>query len=192
MAPPRSEVSWDGYGATVGRWIGLSALAGLGVGIAEAAGLGGVATLLLPGLALGLAQRLASPARLPAIWTLVSGLAWVAGVLLDTTFQLRPAGLGLWLVPTTVMAIWQTFLVGRPLRTWPWLPINLVAAVALQASAQVACSVGCAPLAQGLGPNVATVWTYLVGFAGFGAVTGLAFPWIARAPGTEAVERAPS
>lgn len=192
MTLPRSESSGSSYGATVGRWVLLSAGAGLVVGIAEAAGLGGIATLLLPGLALGLAQRLASPMRLPAIWTLVSGLAWIAGVLLDTTFQFRPAGLGLWLVPTAVMALWQLFLLAPWRRAWPWLPISLVAAAALQAGAQLACAVGCAPLAQGLGPSVATVWTYLAGFAAFGLVTGVAFPWLARSPREQGDARARS
>jgi hypothetical protein len=163
---------------TLARWIGATGAAGALVGVAEASGLGGTATLLLPGLAIGLAQRLAAPERVPAIWTLFSGLAWVAGVLLDATFALRPEGLGLWLIPTATMAAWQTFLLGDLRRAWTWLPASLLAAVALQATAQAACAVACAPLAQGIGPAAATIWTYLAGFAGYGLVTGLALTWI--------------
>ncbi len=173
--PTPAQRRWP---ATLARWTAASALAGVLVGGAEAAGLGGTATLLLPGLAIGLAQRLAAPERVPAIWTLVSGLAWVAGVLLDATFALRPEGLGLWLIPTATMALWQTFLLGPLRRAWPWLPASLLAAAALQATAQAACAVGCAPLAQAIGPAAATIWTYLAGFAGYGLVTGLALTWI--------------
>jgi hypothetical protein len=176
-APPPAPRRWPD---TLARWTGATALAGALVGGAEAAGLGGTATLLLPGLAIGLAQRLAAPDRVPAIWTLFSGLAWVAGVLLDATLALRPEGLGLWLIPTATMAAWQTFLLGEARRAWPWLPASLAAAAALQATAQAACAVGCAPLAQGIGPAAATIWTYLAGFAGYGLVTGLALAWIAR------------
>lgn len=164
--------------ATLAGWTAATALAGLAVGAAEASGLGGTATLLLPGLAIGLAQRVAAPHRIPAIWTLFSGLAWVAGVLLDATVPIRPEGLGLWLIPTATMAVWQTFLLGEVRHAWPWLPASLLAAAALQASAQAACAVGCAPLAQGIGPAAATMWTYLAGFAGYGLVSGLALLWI--------------
>lgn len=180
MTPPASEAGWTSFAATVGRFAGATAVAGAALGIAEAAGLGGSATLLLPGLLIGLAQRLAAPQRVPAVWTLFSGLAWIAGVLLDATVAWRPTGLGLWLVPTAVMALWQTFLLANPRRSWPWLPVSLLAAAALQGAAQLACAVGCAPLAQGIDPRAATIWTYLAGFAGFGLVTGLAFPWLAR------------
>jgi len=162
------------------RWIVATALAGAAVGLAGGAGLGGTATLLLPGLALGLAQRIAMPDRLPPVWTLFSGLAWVAGALLDASLPLRPAGAGLWLVPTATMAIWQTFLINDVRTSWPWLPVSLLGALVLQLAAQAACAVGCRPVAYAFGPSAATVMSYLVGFAGYGLVTGAALPWLLR------------
>lgn len=166
--------------ALVARWTVATALAGLLVGVIEAAGANVAATLLLPGLAMGLAQRLVAPRRVPAVWTLFSGLAWVAGALLDAVTGLRPAGLGAWAVPTAVMALWQMFLLNDPRRSWPWLPLSLLAAAALQLSAQGACAVACAPVAQAFGPAWATGLSYAAGFAGYGLVTGLALPWLAR------------
>lgn len=180
MTAPARDASWTDLASLIGRWTLASAVAGAAIGVAEAAGLGGTATLLLPGVMLGLAQRLAAPGRVPALWTLFSGLAWIAGVLLDATMAFRPEGLGLWLVPTATMALWQSFLLGDLRRAWAWFPVSIVAAAALQASAQLACSVGCAPLAQSIAPSAATVWTYLAGFAGYGLTTGLALPFLAQ------------
>ena len=168
-------------GPTV-RWIVATALAGVVVSLAEAAGVRSSATLLLPGLAMGLAQRIAVPTRIPPVWTLFSGLAWVAGALLDATTGFRPAGAGLWLLPTATMALWQLFLLNDARRAWPWLPVSLVAALALQLTAQGACAIGCAPLTARLGPVAATAWTYGAGFAAYGAITGAALPWLARRP----------
>jgi hypothetical protein len=167
--------------AVVARWVLAAGLAGLAVGLVDAAGLQ-AAVLLLPGLALGLGQRLAAPDRLPPIWTLFSGLAWVAGALLDAVAQIRPPGAGAWLIPTATMAVWQLFLLNRPGRAWPWLPVSMLAAFALQAAATGACAVACAPLAAAFGPGAATVATFAAGFLGYGLVTGVALPWLARPP----------
>jgi hypothetical protein len=161
------------------RWTVAAVLAGLVVGLIDAAGLAS-AVLLLPGLALGLGQRLAAPRRLPPIWTLFSGLAWIAGALLDAVVEIRPPGAGAWLIPTATMAIWQLFLLNRPSRAWPWLPISMLAAFALQSAAQGACLLACAPLASAFGPGAATAWTFAIGFLGYGIVTGAALPWLAR------------
>lgn len=164
------------------RWTLGTALAGLVVGALEGAGVPIAATLLLPGLAMGLAQRIAAPGRVPPIWTLFSGLAWVAGALLDTATGLRPEGLGLWVVPTATMAIWQLFLLNDPRRAWPWLPASVLAAFALQTAAQGACAVGCGWFAGRFGPGAATAWTYAAGFAAYGMVTGVVLPLLARPP----------
>jgi hypothetical protein len=172
--------------AVVARWVLAAGLAGLAVGLVDAAGLQ-AAVLLLPGLALGLGQRLAAPDRLPPIWTLFSGLAWIAGALLDAVAQIRPPGAGAWLIPTATMAVWQLFLLNRPGRAWPWLPVSMLAAFALQAAATAACAVVCAPLAAAFGPGAATVATFTAGFLGYGLVTGVALPWLARPPGSARV-----
>lgn len=168
-------------GPTV-RWTVATAAAGAIVGVSDAAGVRFAATLLLPGLAMGLAQRIAVPARVPPIWTLFSGLAWIAGALLDATTGFLPSGVGLWLLPTGTMALWQLFLLNDVRRAWPWLPISLVAAFALQLTAQGACAIGCEPLTTRFGPVAATTWTYAAGFAAYGAITGAALPWLARRP----------
>jgi hypothetical protein len=164
------------------RWTLGTALGGVVVGLLEGAGLQFAATLLLPGLAMGLGQRLAVPGRVPPIWTLFSGLAWVAGALLDAATGLRPPGLGAWVVPTATMALWQLFLLDRPQRSWPWLPVSILAAFALQTAAQGACALACEPLVAAFGPVAASAWTFGAGFAGYGLVTGLALPWLTRPP----------
>jgi hypothetical protein len=170
----------------VARWVLAAGLAGLAVGLVDAAGLQ-AAVLLLPGLALGLGQRLAAPDRLPPIWTLFSGLAWIAGALLDAVTELRPPGAGAWLLPTATMAVWQLFLLNRPGRAWPWLPVSMLAAFSLQASATAACALACAPLAAAFGPGAATAATFAAGFLGYGLVTGVALPWLARPPASTPV-----
>lgn len=166
-------------GPTV-RWTVATALAGVVVGLSDAAGVRFAATLLLPGLAMGLAQRIAAPAHVPPIWTLFSGLAWIAGALLDATTGFVPSGAGLWLLPIGTMALWQLFLLNDVRRAWPWLPISLLAAFALQLTAQGACTIGCEPLTARFGPVAATSWTYGAGFAAYGAITGAALPWLTR------------
>lgn len=172
----------NGSAGAIARWTLGTALGGVAVGVVEALGGRFAATLLLPGLAMGIGQRVAVPGRVPPVWTLFSGLAWVAGALLDATVGLRPEGLGAWWVPTAVMALWQVFLLNDPRRSWAWLPLSLVAAVALQAAAQGACAVGCAPLAQAFGPAWATALAYGAGFAAYGLITGAALPALGRRP----------
>ena len=164
------------------RWTVATAVAGALIGGLESTLRPIGASLFLPGLAIGLAQRLAAPRRVPAMWTLFSGLAWVAGAMLDAATGFRPDGLGLWAIPTATMALWQTFLLGPPRRTWPWLPVSLAGAAALQAAAETTCRFACGPLADGVGPAAATAAAYAGGFAAFGLVTALGVLWLGRRP----------
>ncbi|MEX2501788.1 MAG: hypothetical protein WD336_05380 [Trueperaceae bacterium] len=164
------------------RWTLATALAGAVVGALESTLRPVGASLFLPGLAIGLAQRLAAPKRVPSMWTLFSGLAWVAGAMLDAATGFRPAGLGLWLIPTLTMALWQTFLLNDLRRAWPWPLVSLVAAGALQAAAERTCQLACGPLSDGIGPAAATAGAYGGGFAAFGLLTGLGVLWLGRDP----------
>lgn len=156
------------------RWALATALAGALLGALEGGTRFG-ASLVLTGLFVGVAQQLAAPRAVPGAWSLVSALAWPVGALADGVWgvgEALPAS-AIWLLPSTLLAVWQAPLLGPLRRTWPWIPVTIAAAPLLQIASDWTCAHTCdAALAAG-GPAAAVALVYGVGFLVPGLATGL-------------------
>ncbi|MBD2464856.1 hypothetical protein H6G89_28030 [Oscillatoria sp. FACHB-1407] len=174
------------------QWTLATALAGAIVGALEAGGWQFFATLILSGVAVGIAQyfivrRYVSKA---SWWVVASTFGWIGGVFLQTglsglvfpvvTALTRLGGWEvLWLnvldqpITTLVLGLAQWFVLRRSLmHSQHWIWGSAIAGVFLGAVGATVCYVGCEPIANAAGGIVTGAIVNGSAWAIYGLVTG--------------------
>jgi hypothetical protein len=161
-------------------WVLANTVAGAIAGALEAGGFQFVATFLLTGVLVGIAQWLLLRQYRYRVkwWAIATALGWIAGQYLN--IAIRDALPLLYsqpfyaMIPTLVMAIAQTL--AFPIRPWPmWLLISAAGGGVHALFASGLCAVVCQPI-MGAFPGsfaavLATAISYGAGWLGYGIVT---------------------
>jgi hypothetical protein len=180
------------------RWALATTVGGTLTGVLEGGGLQFLATLILTGLLVGLAQGLVLPARLGGAvpWIAASALGWVVGKIAQVALSGPLAALSRALAPIGLWGVFWLNTLGEPISgavlgaaqaliLWRaiggagwWVAASAVGGMLQGAFGSTVCAAACAPLALVGGDALATGVAYGAGWAAYGVLTGVVLGWL--------------